>query len=151
MKKLKLKSWLSSILRRTADPDLREDRVGPPALPVSLQRRSQGPAQESAPGRLDQAHRQPKERRQRRQAAQVVPESRLDGHFREASESALPAQRGVRALRRGAFIHIFDREISKGIRRVLIITYYTLLYIHILSFIITLFFSLSLFFLLYFY
>ena len=131
LKKLKLKSWLSAILRRTADPDLREDRVGPPALPVSLQRRSQGPAQESAPGRLDQAHRQPKERRQRRQAAQVVPESRLDGHFREASESALSAQRGVRALRRGAFIHIFDREISKGIRRVLIITYYTLLFIYI--------------------
>ena len=125
-----LKSWLSAILRRTADPDLREDRVGPPALPVSLQRRSQGPAQESAPGRLDQAHRQPKERRQRRQAAQVVPESRLDGHFREASESALPAQRGVRALRRGAFIHIFDREISKGIRRVLINHFTTLLYIY---------------------
>lgn len=61
----------------------------------------------------------------------MVPESRLDGHFREASESALSAQRGVRALRRGAFIHIFDREISKGIRRVLIITYYTLLFIYI--------------------
>ena len=110
-----LNSWLSAVFRRAADSNLREDRVGPPALSVSLQRRPQGPAQEPAPGRLDQTHRQPEERRERRQTAQVVPVARLDGHIREAREGALFAARRIRTLRRRAVVHIVDRKVRQRV------------------------------------
>lgn len=86
---------LSSLLRRPADSDLREDcqRKGgsapgspefPPYLgqiPVALLERVERSAEESAPSRFDEKIRQPEERRGRHQEPSVVRQHRLDLHL----------------------------------------------------------------------
>lgn len=52
-------------------------------IPISLQFRSEGPAQEPAPGRPDETVRQPQERRQWHQEPQMVCHDGLDRHLWE--------------------------------------------------------------------
>ena len=74
-------SRLPALLRRPADPDLREDREWQGALPLALQQRPEGTAAQSVASGPHQEIRQPQERRQRHQGSQVVRFHRLDRHI----------------------------------------------------------------------
>lgn len=112
-------SWLSTVLCREPNTNLRKNRIRTPSLSIPFQRQFEGPAEEFVAGGLDEASGQPEEWRGRCQAAQVVPECRLDGHLRASCQSSVHAQRGVWTVRRGATLHIIYWEICKRVCRVL--------------------------------
>lgn len=83
---------IPAVLRRSAHPDIRENSVWQSAFPVALRFRFERPAEKPVASRPDQAVRQPEERRERHQRAQVVRLDGLDSGVPEKNRSPVHSQ-----------------------------------------------------------